>query len=81
MAYPGDVNVEAPEANDSDILLEEYLETDTTEHSDPEAEEEEECKDAKVMSVTQDISSLSACRNILRSSQLLFCIYDMCVSS
>jgi len=39
-------------------LLEDYLETDTTGDSDPEGEEEEECNDAKVMTVTQDVGCL-----------------------
>jgi hypothetical protein len=39
-------------------LLEDYLETDTTGDSDPEDDEEEECNDAKVMSVTQDVICL-----------------------
>jgi len=39
-------------------LLDNYLETDTTGDSDPEGEEEEECNDAKVMTVTQDVGCL-----------------------
>jgi hypothetical protein len=39
-------------------LLEDYLETDTTGDSDPEGEEEEECKEVKVMTVTQDVGCL-----------------------
>lgn len=42
-----------PETDDADILLEECLDSDTTEDSDPEPEEEEEeskeCGDIKVM--------------------------------
>jgi hypothetical protein len=39
-----------PEADDADILLEECLDSDTTEDSDPEPEEEEEqYADIKVM--------------------------------
>lgn len=53
-----DVNIEAPEADDTDILLEDYLETDTTGDSDPEGEEEEEYNNAKVMTVTQDVGCL-----------------------
>lgn len=53
-----DVDTEAPEADDTDILLEDYLETDTTGDSDPEDEEEEECNSAKVMTVTRDVGCL-----------------------
>jgi hypothetical protein len=58
VANPGDVSAETPEADDTDILLDDYLETDTTGDSDLEGEEEEECNDAKVMPVIQDVGCL-----------------------
>jgi hypothetical protein len=48
-----------PEADDADILLEECLDSDITEDSDPEPEEEEEeCTDIKVMSVLKCVAFL-----------------------
>ena len=68
----GDVNTEAPEDDDTDILLEDYLETDTKGDSDPEVEEEEECKDAKVMSITQDVGCLYVQHSKVISSVVMY---------